>query len=92
MRRPLRTLAGLRGLRGTMFDPFGWTEERRMERALIDWYEGLIDRCAQELGAGSVETWTEILRAPEAIRGFGPVKAANAERVRASVDALFATL
>jgi indolepyruvate ferredoxin oxidoreductase len=63
-----------------------------MERGLIDWYEGLIDRCVQELDAGSVETWTEILRAPDAIRGFGPVKAANVERARARVDALCATL
>lgn len=92
MRGPLRAVAGLRSLRGTMADPFGWTAERRMERALIDWYEGLIDRCAQGLGAGSAETWTEILRAPDAIRGFGPVKAANAARVRARVDALFAQL
>jgi indolepyruvate ferredoxin oxidoreductase len=38
-----RLLAKLKGLRGTAFDPFGYTAERREERALIREYEGLID-------------------------------------------------
>ena len=39
-----RRLAGLRRLRGTWADPFGYTAERREERALIAWYETLLDR------------------------------------------------
>lgn len=39
----LSILAKFKGLRGRWFDPFGWTHERREERALIGEYEGLID-------------------------------------------------
>ncbi|MCB1338263.1 MAG: 2-oxoacid:acceptor oxidoreductase family protein, partial [Maritimibacter sp.] len=92
LRAPLRGLARLRRLRGTWADPFGRTEERRMERGLIDWYEGLIDRCAREITAETADAWAAILSAPDAIRGFGPVKAANAARVRAEVEAKLAGL
>ncbi len=92
LRGPLRLLARLRGLRGTGFDPFGRTAERRMERGLIDWYEGLMDRCAREVVPETAATWIEILGAADAIRGFGPVKAENAARVRAEVEARLAAL
>ncbi len=42
MMSALKTLASLRGLRGTAFDIFGYSEERRQERALIGEYEALI--------------------------------------------------
>ena len=35
-------LARLKFLRGTPFDLFGYTSERRMERDLIGWYETLL--------------------------------------------------
>ena len=92
LRGPLRMLARLRGLRGTWADPFGRTTERRMERELIDWYEGLIDRCVREVGPETADTWAAILRAPDAVRGFGPVKEARIEKARADVDALLDTL
>ncbi len=41
---PLSFLAHLKMLRGTAFDPFGYTAERRAERELIGWYEGVIDQ------------------------------------------------
>ena len=37
-------LARLKGLRGTPLDVFGYTAERRTERALIGWYEEQIER------------------------------------------------
>ena len=80
-----RRLAGLRRLRGTWADPFGYTAERREERALIAWYEALLDRCAAAGGAGP---WPEILAAPMDIRGYGPVKEAAIARVKAAVAAL----
>ena len=40
-------LASLKGLRGTAFDPFGYTAERRTERRLITHYEALMVEIAR---------------------------------------------
>ncbi|MES2099290.1 MAG: DUF6537 domain-containing protein, partial [Pseudomonadota bacterium] len=67
-------LAKLRGLRGTAFDVFGRTEERRCERALINEYKASIDELLASLNAGNLALATEIARIPEDIRGYGHVK------------------
>ncbi|MEM6823767.1 MAG: DUF6537 domain-containing protein, partial [Pseudomonadota bacterium] len=70
-------LARLKMLRGTPLDPFGYTEERQMERQLIREYEAdltvLRDRAHRH-----PEAARELAELPLSIRGFGPVKAANA--------------
>ena len=70
----LSMLARLRFLRGTPFDPFGHTAERRIERALIPRYRALIETVLSGLKAESLELALEIARLPEDIRGYGPVK------------------
>jgi indolepyruvate ferredoxin oxidoreductase len=86
--RPLfAVLARMKGLRGTRWDLFGRHPERQMERDLIVWYEGLLDRAVQEAPA-AMETWRAILAAPLGIRGYGPVKAEAAEKVRAEIAAM----
>jgi indolepyruvate ferredoxin oxidoreductase len=85
-----RGLARLKGLRGTAFDPFGYTAERRMERGLIDWYAGLLERCAAEATEATAAKWERILAAPMEIRGYGPVKDAAVAQVRAQVEKLAA--
>ena len=83
IRPVLRVLARLRGLRGTPFDPFGWTAERCMERMLITEYrEALLSRLTT-LDAATLPEALEIARLPEQIRGFGPIKARAAEAARA---------
>ena len=42
-----KLLKSLKGLRGTAFDPFGHTGERRTERALIAEYEQTVERAAR---------------------------------------------
>ncbi|MGV6810677.1 MAG: indolepyruvate ferredoxin oxidoreductase family protein [Brevirhabdus sp.] len=69
-----RVLARLKRLRGTLFDPFGYTAERRAERALIAQYERDMEAV---LEAGASEAAGELARLPLRIRGFGPVKAEN---------------
>ncbi len=69
-----RLLARLRGLRGTAFDPFGRTEERRTERALIADYQARLEEVLAGLEAGNHALAVEIARLPEQIRGFGHVK------------------
>ena len=85
-----RALARMKRLRGTPFDLFGYTAERRMERALIGWYEDLLERCAAAGGGGA--QWAGILAAPMDIRGYGPVKEEAVSLVKAEVAAQLAAL
>ena len=78
----MRGLARLKFLRGTPFDPFGRTEERRTERALIGEYEALIDELLARLSPSNHALAIELARLPEHIRGYGHVKARNLEGVR----------
>jgi indolepyruvate ferredoxin oxidoreductase len=73
-----RRLAGMKRLRGTAFDPFGWSAERRMERALIAEYERDMDRVQAGLTPATREIAVELAALPLEIRGFGHVKAAAA--------------
>ena len=77
-----RLLARLKGLRGTALDVFGYTEERRTERALIDRYRTSIEDVLRTLDAGNHALALEIARLPEQIRGFGHVKARHLAAVQ----------
>jgi indolepyruvate ferredoxin oxidoreductase len=74
----MRGLARFKVLRGTPFDPFGYSAERRMERGLIRQYEADIAELGAALTPAKAEIARELARLPLTIRGFGPVKAANA--------------
>src|SRR3954469_9367857 len=89
---PLAALARLKGLRGTVFDPFGYTVERRAERELITWYDGVIRRLLGGLDAAHLPSLVAIAKAPMDIRGYGPVKDAAIGKVKAEVERLFAEL
>jgi indolepyruvate ferredoxin oxidoreductase len=86
----LGLLAHLRGLRGTALDVFGYTEERRSERALIAEYRRCIDGLLAGLTPANHALAVEIARIPEQIRGYGHVKARHLEAARARWDALMA--
>jgi indolepyruvate ferredoxin oxidoreductase len=81
----LRVLAHGRRLRGTAFDPFGYTAERRSERALINQYEQLVDTVLAALTPANHAAGVRLLSLAEDIRGFGPVKEAAIQRYRESV-------
>ncbi|MDB5687429.1 MAG: indolepyruvate ferredoxin oxidoreductase, partial [Rhizorhabdus sp.] len=76
-------LAKLKGLRGTAFDIFGYTDERKMERGLIDHYEALMTMVASELTPANHAAAVELASLPAQIRGYGHVKHANVEKIRA---------
>ncbi len=76
-------LAKLKFLRGTPFDPFGRTAERRMERALIDEYEALVRDLSAQLSTTNHDTATAIANLPDDVRGFGHVKEAAVKAYRA---------
>ena len=74
---PMRLLAKLKGLRGTPFDPFGYTAERRMERALIKQYRKDMTEVLPKLDDRTRDAIVALAELPLQIRGFGPVKQAN---------------
>jgi indolepyruvate ferredoxin oxidoreductase len=72
-----RALARFKGLRGTPFDPFGYTSERKMERALIRQYEKDLGELLPHLSANTRDALIAFAKLPLQIRGYGPVKFAN---------------
>lgn len=83
-----KVLVRLRGLRGTRFDPFGYTHERRMERALIEEYEALLHYLAASLKVENLdEAKTKAGLALE-IRGYGHIKEQSVKRYRQALTDL----
>ena len=77
-----KVLAKLKGLRGTAFDVFGKTEERKMERALFGEYTASIETLLKTLNAGNHATAVDVARIPELIKGYGHVKERNVKTAR----------
>ena len=82
MMRALRVLAKLKKLRGTRFDPFGRSEERRTERRLVEEYEAVVRELAKGLDYENHGLAVDIASLPEGIRGYGHVKAEHLACVR----------
>ena len=80
--RVFRWLAPLKILRGTPLDPFGYTSERKLERALIDDFVALTEEIGHRVNEANYATACELARSVQAMRGFGHVKAGNIARVR----------
>jgi indolepyruvate ferredoxin oxidoreductase len=78
----LHLLARLRRLRGSRLDVFGYARDRRVERALITEYEGLLDRLEAGFGAEKLDLAVALASIPDSIRGFGPIKTAAIEQAR----------
>jgi len=79
IRPALVLLARMKGLRGTLFDPFGHTPERRAERRSITEYRATIENLLPRLRPETLDLATEIARLPDTIRGFGHIKKSNNE-------------
>jgi indolepyruvate ferredoxin oxidoreductase len=75
-------------LRGTPFDPFGYSAERRTERRLIADYETLIDEALGLLTPENHHLAVGLAAIPEKIRGFGHVKARHLKAAKADEAAL----
>ncbi|GGG59386.1 indolepyruvate ferredoxin oxidoreductase [Salipiger pallidus] len=85
-------LAKLKGLRGTPFDPFGRTAERRMERALITQFEADMSEVLPQVTAQTLEAAIALAELPLSIRGFGPVKEANQREASKRREELLAVI
>ena len=82
MMHAFAVLARLKGLRGTPFDPFGYTRERKTERQLIRDYEALLGEIVSNLAPQNHATAVGLASIPEKIRGFGHVKARHLEAAK----------
>ncbi|WNC73617.1 indolepyruvate ferredoxin oxidoreductase family protein [Thalassotalea psychrophila] len=81
-------LAKFKGLRGTAFDIFGKTAERKMERQLIEDYFDMIENVLVNLEAKNYSIAVEIAELPDLVRGFGHVKEANFEKYESEKEKL----
>jgi indolepyruvate ferredoxin oxidoreductase len=83
-----RLLAKFKGLRGTPFDPFGRTLERRTERKLVGDYEAMLDEVLAGLTPDNHPIAVALAAIPEKIRGFGHVKQQHLTAAKADEAAL----
>jgi len=83
-----RMLAKLRFLRRTPLDPFGWTTERRTERALIAGYRTMLDDVLAGLLPDNHHLAVALATVPDKIRGFGHIKDWHLQAAKAEEAAL----
>jgi indolepyruvate ferredoxin oxidoreductase len=86
----LKLLARMKGLRGTAFDIFGYSAERKTERRLTGEYEATMVSVIAALDGGNHAVAVQIAALPEQIRGFGHVKEKNLAKVKAREASLLA--
>jgi len=84
----MNLLARFKFLRGTAFDPFGKTAERKMERRLIEEYEQTIEELLRGLSKKNHALAVEIARIPEQIRGYDLVKQKHVESAKSQKNEL----
>jgi indolepyruvate ferredoxin oxidoreductase len=85
-----KVLSLMKFFRGTALDPFGYTEERRTERALIREYEATVERMLGRLTPQNHALAVQIASIPDEIRGFGHIKASSIAPARKKRDELLA--
>jgi indolepyruvate ferredoxin oxidoreductase len=76
----------LKGVRGTVWDPFGYAKVRQVERELIGEYRALIEGVLAGLSCDTVEQAVQLAELPDMIRGYEDVKLANVARFRQKVQ------
>ena len=82
MRTAFAWLKRFKGVRGSALDLFGKTEERRMERELVEHYLGLVDEMVQRLSPANHAAAVALASVPDEIRGYGHVKEKNVALAR----------
>ena len=92
MMTAFRLLARFKFLRGTAFDPFGRSQERKMERQLAREYAEHIRELLPNLSSANHALMVELAKIPEHIRGFGHVKEEHVEKALARREALLKQL
>ncbi|SNT35501.1 indolepyruvate ferredoxin oxidoreductase family protein [Rhodococcoides kyotonense] len=74
-----RTLRGMRKVRGTKLDVFGYHHIRKMERALIEEYRDAIEQVLLLLNSSNHAAAVRIAELPDMVRGYEQIKVANVD-------------
>jgi indolepyruvate ferredoxin oxidoreductase len=85
MMSAFRQLAKLKSLRGTPLDVFGYSAERKMEKALIKEYSDTLEDVAARYEQIDYQKAVALLSLPELVRGYGHVKLKSIETYREAV-------
>ncbi|MGD9618475.1 MAG: indolepyruvate ferredoxin oxidoreductase family protein [Mycolicibacterium sp.] len=84
----LRLLAKGKVLRGSKFDPFGYTDVRRAERELLAEYEAIVTRFAEELESSNYDRAVQVAALPDLVRGYEDIKLASIDAYHARLREL----
>jgi indolepyruvate ferredoxin oxidoreductase len=82
MFRAFHMLAACKGLRGGVFDIFGYTGERRLERKMIGDYRAVVSELSGKLNPGNFALATRIAGLAMDIKGYGHIKHRNYEKAK----------
>ena len=85
-----RVLRQMRRLRGTALDVFGYTEVRRVERALPDEYRSWVARVLLGLTPENHAIAVQIAELPDLVRGYEQIKMTSVETYRDRAEELLA--
>jgi indolepyruvate ferredoxin oxidoreductase len=88
--RAFRLMAPLRGLRGSVLDPFRHSSERTLAAELLTTYQADIARVLADLNPQTHARAVQLASLPDKIRGYGHVREAHAQRVASERTALLA--
>ena len=75
----LRVLAKGKRLRGTMFDPFGYAQVRKVERRLLAEYVDIVTRLAADLDPANYDRAVEVAALTDMVRGYEGIKLASVD-------------
>jgi indolepyruvate ferredoxin oxidoreductase len=81
-------LRGMRRIRGSWVDPFGYAQVRRVERALVEQYIAMIESGLAHLDEESAPALVELAGAAQDVRGYEHIKLRNVAGYLATVRRL----
>jgi indolepyruvate ferredoxin oxidoreductase len=87
MRPAFKVLARMKGWRGSVLDPFAYSQDRKLDRQLLVWFEGVMTHVERRFDPANPDRALALLTAPQEIRGYGPVRHKAADQVMAEVAA-----
>jgi indolepyruvate ferredoxin oxidoreductase len=87
IRPAFKVLARMKVLRSSALDPFAYTQDRKLDRLLMNWFEGVMVHVEKHFDPADPEKALALLKSPQDIRGYGPVRHKAAEKIMAEVAA-----